>query len=63
MPHSHRISAVPSYSTPTQDVTQEHYIRASSLSVAGDFTTLIADLRRRGTAVPRYARGSNTQSA
>jgi integrase len=29
-------------------VTQEHYVRASSLSVAADFTALIADLRTRG---------------
>lgn len=32
-------------------VTQEHYVRASSLSVAGDFTALIADLRTRGSCL------------
>ena len=40
----HLGSALLQHSDPR--VTQEHYIRASSLSVAGDFTALIADLRR-----------------
>jgi integrase len=41
----HLGSALLQHSDPR--VTQEHYIRASSLSVATDFTTLIANLRRR----------------
>jgi integrase len=45
-PHSpHLGSALLQHSDPR--VTQEHYVRASSLSVTGDFTALIADLRKR----------------
>ena len=45
-PHSpHLGSALLQHSDPR--VTQEHYVRASSLSVTADFTVLIADLRKR----------------